>query len=70
MNLTSAVLLVAVISGCASRVDAPLKSAHESRALGSERAHKTVEVRHFYLLAPGPNSVLVVTRSDVPEAAR
>ncbi len=40
------------------RVQAPASS--------TQPASEIVELRHFYLLSPGPGATLVVTRSDVP----
>jgi hypothetical protein len=63
----SAILLSA---GCAGRSAVPTTAA---TAPHTQPAHATspqvVELRHFYLLSPGPNSRLVVTRSDLATGA-
>jgi hypothetical protein len=60
-----ALALLAV--GCASR---PVPPAATATATPAQAGHATpptskgVELRHFYLLSPGPSSTLVVTRSE------
>jgi hypothetical protein len=63
----SAVALLA--AGCASRTAAPptsVTAAHTQSARSAQHASEEIELRHYYLLSPGPNAKLVVTRSDVP----
>jgi hypothetical protein len=50
---------LALASGCASAVAPPAQSA------APQKRPQTVELRHIYLLSPGPNSTLVVTQSDM-----
>ena len=60
-------VLALFAAGCASR-STPL--ATPATATATHNRHATppateaVELRHFYLLSPGPSSTLVVTRSD------
>lgn len=70
----TAIALCAV--GCTSRGEPPpatsatasrAQPAHATPASHSAQAPaqpEAVELRHFYLLSPGPSSTLVVTRSE------
>jgi len=72
MNFTSLLPLVCLAVGCANHTAVPSRTAHEL-ARPAETAHpssQVVELRHFYLLTPGPNAKLVVTRSDIGESAQ
>jgi hypothetical protein len=52
--------------GCARSAARPAQSATPgARPQKQDQADRTVELRHVYLLSPGPNATLVVTRSDV-----
>jgi len=65
---------LALTAGCASAVARPAAGAGLSEPaptqMQTNTQERTVELRHFYLLSPGPNATLVVTRSDVPAASR
>ena len=66
---------LALTAGCASAVARPAAGAGPSvpaptQQMQTNTQERTVELRHFYLLSPGPNATLVVTRSDVPAASR
>ena len=66
-------VLALLAAGCASRGTLPPTSASAAPAQpASASAHPTqpVELRHFYLLSPGPSSTLVVTRSDTAPTPR
>jgi hypothetical protein len=73
MNRLASLLVIALLTGCASRGAIPATTA---RALPAQPARSTppeaqvVELRHFYLLSPGPRATLVVTRSDLPSGDR
>ena len=70
MNFKPALVLLALVAGCSSHVEAPPRVAQRllpHAASGND--DQRVEMRHFYLLSPGPNATLVVTRSDVQLAA-
>ena len=70
MNFKPAFLCCALLAGCANHVETPPRVAQQPAltvAPGRESQH--LEVRHFYLLSPGPNATLVVTRSDVAPVA-
>lgn len=81
-SFASATTIALLAAGCASRSAPPPASATASRAQPAhatanraQPAHATppsqsVELRHFYLLSPGPSSTLVVTRSDTGTAAQ
>jgi hypothetical protein len=62
-------LLTALAAGCAKQAELPLKSeANVARETASSaRKGNVAELRHFYLLSPGPNETMVVTRSDLAE---
>ncbi len=62
--LLGSILLTAACTGGAAR---PAQSA--TAPIGSQKQGQVVELRHFYLLSPGPKATLVVTRSDVSSAA-
>jgi len=64
-----------IASACASRGTLPpatagANTAHVQPAHATTRPAHAVELRHFYLLSPGPSSTLVVTRSDIAPANR
>jgi hypothetical protein len=72
----SAIALFA--AGCASRSAIPAATAQAPRAQhagttppsdATPPSPRVVELRHFYLLSPGPNTTLVVTRSDLAPKA-
>ena len=66
---SSFVLLTSFVlaTGCASSMPRQVQSAGPViQPQKPNRAGQVVELRHIYLLSPGPNSTLVVTRSDVP----
>lgn len=65
--------LASLAVGCASRsalpvpaTATPAQAGHATPPPAHAQASKDVELRHFYLLSPGPSSTLVVTRSDAP----
>ena len=70
MNLASLLPLACLAVGCANHAAVPPQTAHEMPLAPetAQQSHKVVELRHFYLLTPGPNSKLVVTRTDVGES--
>ena len=79
MNRFALLPLIAVIAaGCASRSVPPATpsttadpASIASQAQPTPASSQAVELRHFYLLSPGPSSKMVVTRSDVmPNPAR
>ena len=72
MNFTSLLPLVCLAVGCANRTAVASRTARELAppAETPQPSSKVVELRHFYLLTPGPNAKLVVTRSDVGESAQ
>jgi hypothetical protein len=59
--------LVLLAVGCASQRAMPAQAAATPRVVepATGTTPRIVELRHFYLLAPGPNAKLVVTRSDL-----
>jgi hypothetical protein len=67
------VLLVslALATGCASGAARPADAARQGYAGRAEPGTRPrrVELRHIYLLSPGPNAKLVVTQSDIPAQA-
>ncbi len=78
MNRFALISTIALLAaGCASRSAVPATSAKAPLAQASYATAPTsyataptsesqgVELRHFYLLSPGPSATLVVTRSDV-----
>ena len=69
MRLASTLLFSFVFaSGCSSQLATPSRTAQQAASRPRPSANEGVEVRHFYLLSPGPNATLVVTRSDVPDS--
>jgi hypothetical protein len=67
MNRFACLLVIALSSGCASRSAIPVATATTmpaEHAAATPPAAQVVELRHFYLLSPGPSATLVVTRSD------
>ncbi len=67
----STIALLAV--GCASRNAVPTTTAAAPPAEPAHAARpptRVVELRHFYLLSPGPRATLVVTRSDLTPGDR
>jgi len=57
--------------GCATRSAPPATAATKALAPAAQVGPtQVVELRHFYLLSPGPSATLVVTRSDVATAER
>jgi len=64
----SAIALLA--AACASHGARPAATASAPPAPAASTAARVVELRHFYLLTPGPNAKLVVTRSDVVDEPR
>ena len=70
-QLASLLLTVTCLAGCASRAEAPRAAAPMRPALHGGKAEAPLELRHFYLLSPGPDAKLVVTHSsEVPLANR
>jgi hypothetical protein len=67
---SSLVLLSSLVlaAGCASSAARPVQSAGPGTR--AQKQAQPVELRHIYLLSPGPNSTLVVTRSDVATPAQ
>jgi hypothetical protein len=59
--------LVALAAGCATQSGLPPKSEASASSGSASHAHDVAELRHFYLLSPGPNATLVVTRSDLSD---
>ena len=73
MNRLASLLVIALLTGCASRSAIPATTAKAmptEPARSTPRAAEGVELRHFYLLSPGPSATLVVTRSDIPSGDR
>lgn len=73
MDRLASLLVIASLTGCASRSAIPATTASATpteRARSTPRAAEVVELRHFYLLSPGPSATLVVTRSDIPPGDR
>ncbi|HYQ28494.1 MAG TPA: hypothetical protein VER04_14790 [Polyangiaceae bacterium] len=69
-RLTCLSALALLAAGC-GRGAIPAASASAPAPQPAERAEasaRVVELRHFYLLTPGPNAKLVVTRSDLADA--
>lgn len=69
MNFTSTLVLLGFMSfatACTSQAR-PVQS--PPVALAAQKPGQPGELRHFYLLSPGPNATLVVTRSDVSAPA-
>ena len=69
-------VLASLAVGCASR-PLPAATATTTRTqtghatpAASQPASQEVELRHFYLLSPGPSATLVVTRSDTAAGPR
>jgi hypothetical protein len=67
MKLTYFVLLLALGSGCASQGAASVKTQSAASVEAASSPRSGSELRHFYLLSPGPNATLVVTRSDLTD---
>jgi hypothetical protein len=71
MNRFASLSAIALLAaGCASQNVMKAEAAAAPRVEEPPRgtppsASRVVELRHFYLLSPGPNAKLVVTRSDV-----
>ncbi|HYP97605.1 MAG TPA: hypothetical protein VER96_02955 [Polyangiaceae bacterium] len=66
-------VLALVAVGCASRNAPPATMATTTPAQvghATTPSSQVVELRHFYLLSPGPSSTLVVTRSDTTPGTR
>ena len=66
MNLSFLSLFVfALTSACASQPVKPLQGPHTAAAPHvTSASNEPVELRHFYVLSPGPHATLVVTSSD------
>ena len=68
MKLIACLAVLALVAvGCASRNAPPATTATTTPAHvghATPPGSQAVELRHFYLLSPGPSSTLVVTRSD------
>jgi len=68
MKLTWPLFLLAALgAGCASRGALPPNAAAPTTIEATSHGHQVAELRHFYLLSPGPNATLVVTRSDLSD---
>jgi len=79
MNPIACLFVIASFAaGCASQGAVPPKTARAQRTVipASTRGFAQrspadgVELRHFYLLSPGPKATLVVTRSDLAGASQ
>lgn len=72
MNRFAFLSVVALLAiGCATRGAPPATPTTGALTPAAKGAPpQVVELRHFYLLSPGPSSTLVVTRSDVATAER
>lgn len=64
MKLIYWLAVIAVSAGC-GRSAVPVQPESAASLQGGSQAQNTAELRHFYLLSPGPNATLVVTRSDL-----
>ena len=60
-------LLVTLAAGCAKQSELPLKSEASASSGTTSHTRDVAELRHFYLLSPGPNATMVVTRSDLSD---
>ncbi|HEX3852114.1 MAG TPA: hypothetical protein VHW01_14180 [Polyangiaceae bacterium] len=67
MKLPWLMLLAAFAAGCASNGGLPMKSEANLSSETASHTRHVAELRHFYLLSPGPNATLVVTRSDLSD---
>jgi hypothetical protein len=67
MKLPWMMLWVGLAAGCASPSGLPLKSEASAPSETAAQTRNVAELRHFYLLSPGPNATLVVTRSDLSD---
>jgi hypothetical protein len=67
MKLPWMMLLVALAAGCANSSGLPPKSGASMSSAPASDTRNVAELRHFYLLSPGPNATLVVTRSDLSD---
>ncbi len=70
MNFASLSIAILVLAGCSSQAAKPAASPVGAAPELPASSNKVVELRHIYLLSPGPNATLVVTRSDVPSASQ
>ena len=73
MNRSTCLLAIALLAaGCGGSATAGrTASAPLAPTVQNAPAEpRVVELRHFYLLSPGPNAKLVITRSDVADASR
>jgi hypothetical protein len=67
MRLTYFALLLALGTGCASQSTASVKTQSAASIEAGSLPRNGTGLRHFYLLSPGPNATLVVTRSDLTD---
>ena len=73
MNRLTSLIVIALLTGCASHSALPATTARAMPApspRSTPPAAQHVELRHFYLLSPGPSATLVVTRSDLAAGNR
>ena len=69
MNFASILVVMICAAACSSSVPPNARSAHDApreRESNGQFA-KTVELRHFYRLSPGPNATLIVTERDLQQ---
>jgi hypothetical protein len=71
MNRFASLLALALLpAGCVSRGALPPTAANTPPPAPAPRTPpvaRVVELRHFYLLSPGPSATLVVTRSEMTD---
>jgi hypothetical protein len=67
MKLPWMMWLVALAAGCAKQGELPLKSEANVASETASSTRNVAELRHFYLLSPGPNETMIVTRSDLAD---
>jgi hypothetical protein len=67
MKLPWMMLLVTLAAGCAKQSELPLKSEANVSSATASQTRNVAELRHFYLLSPGPNETMIVTRSDLSD---
>jgi len=72
MNRFALLSVIALLAtACASKGAMPAAAAPPTPTVHpTSSAPRAVELRHFYLLSPGPRATLVVTRSDLAAAER
>ncbi|HKO46114.1 MAG TPA: hypothetical protein VJV79_00235 [Polyangiaceae bacterium] len=72
MNRFASLVVIALLAaGCASKSATPsARTPLRTIAHDTPPGARVSELRHFYLLSPGPGAKLVVTRSDVVEVGQ